>query len=218
MGGILKTMADSHYTSGEDNYQNTFRNLVCNVNWSNCVSNWLGECHVCMKMKKLQSVLVVVFSWRNKGIWPLFTSVSVNNGSLFLICVNSLMQEVGCDHNLESGKRLDRCGVCAGDGSSCGLNIVNYTKIHLGYGKDRSLNSYYNKLALDRLNGELVYITIRVITEGNYMPTNNRFVKHSPTRLSRPVWRSSLFYGHEENLEWYYQRFIVCHNLIWRFK
>lgn len=45
------------------------------------------------------------------------------------------LQKVGCDHNLESGKRIDRCGVCGGDGNSCELNIVNYTKIYRGYGK-----------------------------------------------------------------------------------
>ena len=31
------------------------------------------------------------------------------------------LQEVGCDLKLESGAVVDRCGVCGGDGSSCGM-------------------------------------------------------------------------------------------------
>ena len=45
------------------------------------------------------------------------------------------MQDVGCDYKLGSGTRLDRCKVCGGDGSSCALNIFNYTKHYHGYGE-----------------------------------------------------------------------------------
>ena len=35
------------------------------------------------------------------------------------VCLAGQCQSVGCDLRLRSRKVLDRCGVCAGDGSSC---------------------------------------------------------------------------------------------------
>ena len=60
---------------------------------------------------------------------------------LYSLCEFSLFcsayaQEVGCDYNLNTGTEFDRCKVCGGDGSSCALNVVNYTKIHLKSGKE----------------------------------------------------------------------------------
>ena len=54
-------MAGSPYTSAEYNYQDAFRNLVCNVNRKLSFHS-LREFNVCTKMKKLLSVLVVVIS------------------------------------------------------------------------------------------------------------------------------------------------------------
>ena len=35
------------------------------------------------------------------------------------LCLAGECEEVGCDLQLQSGKVLDQCGVCGGDGSSC---------------------------------------------------------------------------------------------------
>ena len=47
------------------------------------------------------------------------------------MCVAGQCVQAGCDHILGSNTRLDKCGVCGGDGSSCvmksgSLNISNY--------------------------------------------------------------------------------------------
>ena len=42
---------------------------------------------------------------------------------------------VGCDKKLMSGKLLDRCLICGGDGSSCVLIKGLYNKNYRVYGK-----------------------------------------------------------------------------------
>ncbi|KAJ8247597.1 hypothetical protein GJAV_G00248130 [Gymnothorax javanicus] len=37
------------------------------------------------------------------------------------MCISGICQEVGCDRQLGSDAKVDNCGVCAGDGSSCRL-------------------------------------------------------------------------------------------------
>ncbi|CAB4015940.1 A disintegrin and metallo ase with thrombospondin motifs 6, partial [Paramuricea clavata] len=54
------------------------------------------------------------------------------------VCIEGHCKEVGCDYSLGTGRRFDRCKVCGGDGSSCALNVVNYTKPHRGYGYDKA--------------------------------------------------------------------------------
>ena len=35
------------------------------------------------------------------------------------VCINGTCQPVGCDSQLRSGAKVDECGVCRGDGSTC---------------------------------------------------------------------------------------------------
>ncbi|XP_028401265.1 A disintegrin and metalloproteinase with thrombospondin motifs 6-like isoform X2 [Dendronephthya gigantea] len=53
------------------------------------------------------------------------------------ICVQGECEHLGCDKEL-NGDELDRCGVCAGDGSTCEPEMTNYTKIHLSWGFDNA--------------------------------------------------------------------------------
>ena len=62
----------SSNTSAGYNYQNAFRNLICNVKRSNCLSIRFGNLVFAWKWKKnTQNIQVVVFSWRNEGNWLL---------------------------------------------------------------------------------------------------------------------------------------------------
>ncbi|XP_028401263.1 A disintegrin and metalloproteinase with thrombospondin motifs 18-like [Dendronephthya gigantea] len=65
------------------------------------------------------------------------TKCSNQKGNLD-VCIEGHCKDVGCDYNLGSGRRLDRCKVCGGDGSSCALNIFNYTKAYRGYGYEKA--------------------------------------------------------------------------------
>jgi hypothetical protein len=44
-----------------------------------------------------------------------------------LTCVN-LFQRVGCDWEVDSGAKEDRCGICHGDGSQCETQKGVYSK------------------------------------------------------------------------------------------
>ena len=48
--------------------------------------------------------------------------------------VVAYLQAVGCDEQLHSGRRRDRCEVCDGDGQSCLQILANYTKDHRAFG------------------------------------------------------------------------------------
>ncbi|XP_041417723.1 A disintegrin and metalloproteinase with thrombospondin motifs 9 isoform X2 [Xenopus laevis] len=49
------------------------------------------------------------------------------------ICVQGLCRQAGCDHVLNSKARMDKCGVCGGDNSSCKTIAGTYNIVHYGY-------------------------------------------------------------------------------------
>ncbi|XP_015782648.1 A disintegrin and metalloproteinase with thrombospondin motifs 9 isoform X3 [Tetranychus urticae] len=51
------------------------------------------------------------------------------------ICVNGKCMPAGCDHILKSDKKLDFCGVCGGDNSTCQevVGSLNHVQVHHGY-------------------------------------------------------------------------------------
>ncbi|XP_072012833.1 A disintegrin and metalloproteinase with thrombospondin motifs 8 [Engystomops pustulosus] len=49
------------------------------------------------------------------------------------VCVQGQCFKAGCDHILNSTKKLDKCGVCGGDGSSCRKITGSISKIKYGY-------------------------------------------------------------------------------------
>ena len=77
-------MAGSLCTSAEYSYQGAFRNFECNVNWSNCLSIRFGNSMFTWKWKN--GILVIVFSWRNKGNRAITFCNVFSNGSLSQKC------------------------------------------------------------------------------------------------------------------------------------
>lgn len=49
------------------------------------------------------------------------------------VCVQGQCFKAGCDHLLNSTKKLDKCGVCGGDGSSCRKITGSIRKFKYGY-------------------------------------------------------------------------------------
>ncbi|RWS15843.1 disintegrin and metalloproteinase with thrombospondin motifs 9-like protein [Dinothrombium tinctorium] len=50
------------------------------------------------------------------------------------ICVNGQCQKAGCDHVLGSDAKLDSCGVCGGDNSTCKVINRTFNQIQVQYG------------------------------------------------------------------------------------
>ncbi|KAL7288709.1 hypothetical protein TKK_0017434 [Trichogramma kaykai] len=104
----------------------------------------------------------------------------------FHMCINGRCEPAGCDHVLNSAARLDTCGVCGGDNSSCrrisgSYNVTEYgytmvTKIPAGsshidirqYGWQGSHNDS-NYLALKLKDG-------RYILNGNFMVMHRKVI------------------------------------------
>ncbi|KAM9468965.1 A disintegrin and metalloproteinase with thrombospondin motifs 8 [Clarias gariepinus] len=89
------------------------------------------------------------------------------------ICVQGQCIKAGCDLQIGSNKKLDKCGVCGGNGLSCRKISGSYTKVLHGYSdivtipigatnidiKQRSLKGKKhdgNYLAIKRENGEYI--------------------------------------------------------------
>lgn len=51
------------------------------------------------------------------------------------VCVNGICEKAGCDHVLGSDSRLDLCGVCGGDNSSCQKVSGTHNSSQEGYSK-----------------------------------------------------------------------------------
>lgn len=62
----------------------------------------------------LIGILIVIPSWDIQFVPPL-----IDHNELVVIINLVVIQSVGCDLELDSRERPDRCGVCKGDGSSC---------------------------------------------------------------------------------------------------
>ncbi|XP_026471997.1 A disintegrin and metalloproteinase with thrombospondin motifs 9-like [Ctenocephalides felis] len=48
-------------------------------------------------------------------------------------CVNGICKKAGCDNKLDSDMKLDRCGICGGDGSTCYVVTGSYNQSSYGY-------------------------------------------------------------------------------------
>ena len=51
------------------------------------------------------------------------------------ICVRGVCVRVGCDNKLWSQARVDKCGVCKGDGSTCRALRRTFKLVSNAYGK-----------------------------------------------------------------------------------
>lgn len=51
------------------------------------------------------------------------------------ICVNGMCEKAGCDHVLGSDSKLDLCGVCGGNNSSCEKVMGRHNTSQHGYSK-----------------------------------------------------------------------------------
>ncbi|XP_051651320.1 A disintegrin and metalloproteinase with thrombospondin motifs 20 isoform X1 [Manacus candei] len=49
------------------------------------------------------------------------------------LCVQGLCRQAGCDHVLNSKARIDKCGICGGDNSSCKTLAGTFNSAHYGY-------------------------------------------------------------------------------------
>ncbi|KAJ7400306.1 hypothetical protein BTVI_106621 [Pitangus sulphuratus] len=49
------------------------------------------------------------------------------------LCVQGLCRQAGCDHVLNSKARIDKCGICGGDNSSCKTLAGTFNGAHYGY-------------------------------------------------------------------------------------
>lgn len=49
-----------------------------------------------------------------------------------LVCINILLQKVGCDYVIDSEVEEDACGVCGGTGKSCTVMTFNITDVGKG--------------------------------------------------------------------------------------
>jgi len=48
-----------------------------------------------------------------------------DGGNSLKLCLDGVCEEIGCDLELRTGKRLDKCGKCGGNGSSCSKSSVH---------------------------------------------------------------------------------------------
>ncbi|XP_026780355.2 A disintegrin and metalloproteinase with thrombospondin motifs 8 isoform X2 [Pangasianodon hypophthalmus] len=113
------------------------------------------------------------------------------------ICVQGQCIKAGCDLQIGSNKKLDKCGVCGGNGLSCRKISGSYNKVHQGYGdivtipigatnidiKQRSLKGKKhdgNYLAIKRENGEYILNgNFSVSTVEQDIPANGAVLKYS---------------------------------------
>lgn len=51
----------------------------------------------------------------------------------FDMCVNGKCLPAGCDHRLDSNKKLDMCGICGGDNSTCRVVAGHFNSVEYGY-------------------------------------------------------------------------------------
>lgn len=51
---------------------------------------------------------------------------------IWLIVIDCILKQAGCDHVLNSKAKRDRCGVCGGDNSSCRMMAGVFNSAHYG--------------------------------------------------------------------------------------
>lgn len=113
------------------------------------------------------------------------------------ICVNGACERAGCDHKLGSDSRLDTCGVCGGDDSSC-VKVSgshNSTQPQSGYTKvlripagssnlDIRQRGYNGSSKDDNYLALVDSVTGEYILNGNYvLSTFNKVVVYGGTAI-----------------------------------
>ncbi|XP_022333427.2 thrombospondin type-1 domain-containing protein 4-like isoform X2 [Crassostrea virginica] len=95
------------------------------------------------------------------------------------VCLEGVCTEIGCDDIVGSKAKIDLCGVCNGDGSTCRIvrDVFETTKLGNGYNKIGSLPAGATSINITQLGQSRNYLALR-ISEGRYFINGNR-------RLSR---------------------------------
>jgi len=105
-----------------------------------------------------------------------------NDGSLD-ICVDGQCMPVGCDKQLGSTKKEDKCGVCGGDGTTCNIvhGIYDNDNLKTGYNDLLTIPAGARNIKIEEIVPTSNYIGIRSI-KGNYYLNGNWKIE-----FSRPI-------------------------------
>ncbi|XP_011349537.1 A disintegrin and metalloproteinase with thrombospondin motifs 9 isoform X3 [Ooceraea biroi] len=102
---------------------------------------------------------------------------------IFDICVNGQCKPAGCDHVLNSTAKLDICGVCRGDNSTCQRIASSYNSSVYGYTRVAKIPAGSSNIDI-RQHGWLGayndsnYLAIRIGEDGEYILNGNFMVMH----------------------------------------
>ncbi|KAG8040963.1 hypothetical protein G9C98_001951 [Cotesia typhae] len=102
----------------------------------------------------------------------------------FDICVNGHCKQAGCDHVLGSNAKLDTCGVCRGDNSTCQRITGAYNSSGVyGYRKVTKIpkgSSYIDirQLGWGGSHNDSNYLALRLGEDGEYILNGNYMVMH----------------------------------------
>ncbi|XP_044585888.1 A disintegrin and metalloproteinase with thrombospondin motifs 9 isoform X2 [Cotesia glomerata] len=102
----------------------------------------------------------------------------------FDICVNGHCKQAGCDHVLGSNAKLDTCGVCRGDNSTCQRITGAYNSSGVyGYRKVTKIpkgSSYIDirQLGWGGSHNDSNYLVLRLGEDGEYILNGNYMVMH----------------------------------------
>lgn len=58
-------------------------------------------------------------------------------------CVNGICRPAGCDNQLDSDAKLDKCGVCNGNNDTCHDIVGSFRPEQIERAKENSKTSYY---------------------------------------------------------------------------
>ncbi|XP_052101889.1 thrombospondin type-1 domain-containing protein 4-like isoform X2 [Mytilus californianus] len=107
------------------------------------------------------------------------------------ICVNGRCQIIGCDGIAGSNARLDHCGVCSGDSSSCQLISGIFTRRYLKYGYNliSRIPSGACNINITEMSRSRNYLALKLtdgdyIINGNYRLTRNNVFREAGTTFT----------------------------------
>ncbi|RWS30159.1 disintegrin and metalloproteinase with thrombospondin motifs gon-1-like protein [Leptotrombidium deliense] len=120
------------------------------------------------------------------------------------ICVNGQCLSAGCDHVLGSSQKLDFCGVCGGDNSSCKVisGTVNQLQVHYGYNNVVSIPAGASNIKITQLSNSAEdnnYLALRSY-DGSYL-LNGDFVVSMFKKTVEYVGNVIDYSGSNQNVE-----------------
>ncbi|XP_060070698.1 A disintegrin and metalloproteinase with thrombospondin motifs 7-like [Ylistrum balloti] len=95
------------------------------------------------------------------------------------MCISGRCRHVGCDWQLDSAAREDRCGVCHGDGSTCETVKDQYNETQgLGYVEATVIPREARNIRIEEVAGANNYLAMRD-NKGNYLLNGHWFIQWS---------------------------------------